>query len=962
MTTDPTTPRSTRLKGMRRGRSPGFVASPRPESLERRSLPAVYLPAPADYSGTGQADLGVLRYNDNYQSVPDAQATFLLQPSPGASALQSVGYGLGLSGVDVPTPADFDGTGKADPAVYGFLDNTYYGQNYGNQTGYPGPYPFPNGAGRFAYIPSSGKYPTGTTNTVNGTFTAFPSKVVIVNLGGPGDLPAVGDYDGDHKADFAVYEPSKAQFLVYPSSTFNIDNDPTKTTGGLVVLPLGQAGDLPAPADYQGLGRTNFAVYEPNYGRFLVLPDGGGPTITVKLGGPGDVPVSADFDGAGRAEFAVYNQTLAQFTYLPAAGGPARTISVGSPGDLPAAGKYDGGTRTEFATFSSTTAVYHIETPGALAVVDRAMPDPNAIPVPRLDNFGVAEFNADIALVNQAKPDVLFLGDSITQRFTTVGASVWSTRLAQFNAFDFGSVGDTTQNLLWRIENGALATQPKVVVLTIGTNDVFTYVRSSTEIADSIQTIISEIHAKSPNSSILLNDTFPIPPEVPGDPFANKLRYAYAYSTLSGLDNIYLPAMAPLFSARTATGYLHGDYSLNLTTQLNTNPIDPTDLIGNQSLFIDSLHPNVEGYQVWADNLATPIRLMLDRPVVPSDFNGDGKTDIAVYGPSVRGFAAQLSGSNTNIFMPYGISGAGQSLIATGDYDGDGKADFAVYGPSVGGFAIHTSSTNSDIFIPFGIKGAGQSLPAPGDYDGDGKTDLAVYEPSLGGFEIHNSMANTDSFIRFGLPGAGQSIPVPGDYDGDGKTDLAVYMPSLGAFAYRPSSGGPDVIVRLGIAGAGQSIPAPGDYDGDGKTDLAVYEPTQGAFVYRPSTGGPDVTFHYGISGVGQSIPTPGNYDGDGKTDFAVYGPSVRGFAIHQSGSNTDLFIPYGISGAGQSLPTTSFDASISNNLGQPSPTGQEVVSTSAPTGKAKVNAGRAVPSGPSASSLNWASIPTLIG
>ncbi len=956
--------RSFRFPGDRRRRGRGFAASPRPEALEGRSLPAVYLPAPADYSGTGQTGLGVLRYNDNYTTVPDAQATYLVQPSPTATATQSLGYGLGLSGVDVPTPADFGGTGKADSAVYGFLYNTYYGQNYGNQTGYPGPFPFPNGAGRFAYIPSSGFYPTSSTNTVNGTFTAFPSKVVIVNLGGLGDVPAMGDYDGDHKADFAVYEPSKAQFLVYPSSTFKINNDPTKSTGGLVVLPLGKVGDQPAPADYQGVGRTNFAVYEADLGRFLMLPDGGGPTVTVPLGGPGDVPVSADFDGAGRAEFAVYNPTLGQFTYLPAAGGVARTVTVGFPGELPAVGKYDGGTRAEFATFSQITGVYHIANPAGGAITSRAMPDPNAIPESRLDDFGTAEFNANLVLLSQAKPDVLFLGDSITQRFNTVGASVWAGRIGQFHAFDFGSVGDTSQNLLWRIENGALATQPKVVVLTVGTNDVFTYQRSATDIADTIKTIIAEIHAKSPDSSILLNDTFPLPPEIPNDPLVNQLRYAYAHATLSALDNTYLQALVPLFSTRTTSGYAHGDYSLNLTTQLNYNPADPTDLIGNPNLFIDSLHPNVAGYQIWANNLARPLRLLLDRPAVPSDFNGDGKTDLAVYGPTVRGFAARLSGSNTDTFLPYGIAGAGQSLIVTGDYNGDGIADFAVYGPSVGGFAIHLSSTNTDVFIPYGIKGVGQSIPAPGDYDGDGITDLAVYGPSVGGFAIHNSKSNTDTFVRFGLPGAGQSIPAPGDYDGDGKTDLAVYMPSLGAFAYRPSSGGTDVIVPFGIAGAGQSIPAPGDYDGDGKTDLAVYMPSLGEFVYRPSSGGADVYVHIGIVGAGQSIPTPGDYFSDGKTDFAVYEPSLGGFAIHNPTTNTDMFIPYGILGPGQALPTTSLDVPIPDGPGTPGPAGYEVASPSTPlpstlVAKPKVKAGQAIPSGPMSTLLSNGMLPT---
>ena len=909
---------------------------------------AVYLPAPADYDGNGQTDLGVLRFNDNFPTAYNAQATYLVQPSPTASATQSIGSGLGLSGVDIPTPADFDGDHKADQAVYGYVNNTYYGENYGTQNIFAGPEPFPYGAGRFAYIPSSGIYPAHNLDAVNGTLTSFPTKIVVVNIGQLGDNPAVGDYDGDGKADFAVYEPSKAQFLVYPSSTFNYNNDPTKTTGGLVVLPFGKVGDIPAPADYQGSGHTNFAVYEPDLGRFLVLPAGGGNPITVSLGGPGFVPVSADFAGLGHAQYAVYSSSKGQFLYLPALGAQPVTLSVGSPGELPAVGKFDGGTHVEFASFNAVTAVYHILSATTGVVGNRAMPDPNDIPVPRLDDFGINEFQTNLVQLNATRPDVLFLGDSITQRFTTVGASVWQTRMTQFNALDLGSVGDTTQNLLWRVENGAVATQPKVIVLTIGTNDAFTYLRSAADMADSIETIIQQIHLRSPNSSILLDGTFPLPPEYSGDSDLNKIKYTYAQGSIAALDTFYLPSLAPSYVNQTMFGYLHGDYYLNLVNQFNTNPNDPNDYTANQALFIDGLHPNAAGYEVWADNIVTPIRLLLHKPITQGDFDGDGKTDIGVYGPAIRAFATTSSLTGVGTFLPYGIAGAGQTLLATGDYDGDGKADYAVYGPSVGGFAIHDSSTNTDKFISLGSVGVGQSLPAPGDYDGDGRTDLTVYEPALNGFEIRFSKTDSEGFAPFGVPGL-QAIPVPGDFDGDGKTDLALFYPAYAVFAYRPSSGGSDVYTQFGFAGAGQTLPTVGDFDGDGKTDLGIYLPNYRGFVYRPSSGGPVVVVPYGIAGPGQSIPALGDYDGDGKTDLAVYGPAVRGFAIHKSALQKDLFVPYGIAGAGQSIPTTSLDATISNSLGQPLPAGQTVdlASLTSPASKAKLKTGQTVPSGP---------------
>ena len=57
------------------------------------------------------------------------------------------------------------------------------------------------------------------------------------------------------------------------------------------------------------------------------------------------------------------------------------------------------------------------------------------------------------------------------------------------------------------------------------------------------------------------------------------------------------------------------------------------------------------------------------------------------------------------------------------DYDGDGKTDVAVYRD--GAWFIQRSSDRVQTAVGWG--GLPQDIPVPADYDGDGKTDMAVY-------------------------------------------------------------------------------------------------------------------------------------------------------------------------------------------------------------------------------------------
>jgi photosystem II stability/assembly factor-like uncharacterized protein len=269
----------------------------------------------------------------------------------------------------------------------------------------------------------------------------------------------------------------------------------------------------------------------------------------------------------------------------------------------------------------------------------------------------------------------------------------------------------------------------------------------------------------------------------------------------------------------------------------------------------------------------------------PTDFDGDGKTDISIFRPSVAEWYYLRSGNNVVNGAQFG--GTNDKPVAA-DYTGDGKTDIAFFRPGTGEWFVIRSQDSSYYAFPFGTAG---DIPSPGDFDGDGKADVAVFRPSNGVWYINKSSGGV-TITTFGTNG---DRPVQADYDGDGKTDVAIYRPSVGEWYYIRSI---DSQVRGNRFGTSTDKTVQGDYTGDGKADFAFFRPADGNWYVLRSE---DSSFFASPFGAGTDIPTIGDYDGDGKFDQAVFRPSngvwyvnrsTAGVQIQQFGNGTDIPVP----------------------------------------------------------------------
>jgi len=222
-------------------------------------------------------------------------------------------------------------------------------------------------------------------------------------------------------------------------------------------------------------------------------------------------------------------------------------------------------------------------------------------PAPRTDRNSLIAHQQLLEKAATGKIDIYFEGDSIVRRWGATDypelLENWKQNFFGWNAADFGWGADTTQNILWRLQNGELdKVNPKVIVLLAGTNNIGSAVlaghedEKAADVAKGIAAILRIMQEKAPKAAIILTGIFPRNDSMAALPVIKKI-------------NESLSCLADGKRIRF----------LNINNKL----ADSNGLLFD-GVTHDKLHPTIKGYQIWADALK-PIFIELLGPPARED-------------------------------------------------------------------------------------------------------------------------------------------------------------------------------------------------------------------------------------------------------------------------------------------------------------------------------------------------------
>jgi hypothetical protein len=309
-----------------------------------------------------------------------------------------------------------------------------------------------------------------------------------------------------------------------------------------------------------------------------------------------------------------------------------------------------------------------------------------------------------------------------------------------------------------------------------------------------------------------------------------------------------------------------------------------------------------------------------------SDFNGDGRLDLAIahenciaFSPCGPGTVSILLGNGNGTFpseVAYAV-GTAPASIATADFNRDGKPDLAVANSAAGTVSIVLGKGNGSFgkHVDYSI-GQNVGAIAVGDFNNDGKMDFAVTTAAAVSVFLGKGDGTFQAPKSFAT-GPGPGFVVAADFNGDDKLDLAVTNIN-GGF-------GTTVSILLGNGDGSfqqhKDFPAGnfvfnlavGDFNHDGKLDLAVTNNTNvGTVCVLLGTG--NGSFEAPVTSSTAQFPQSlavGDFNGDGLPDLAVasvFNPGVLSVLLGKGDGTFQVPVTYATGTGPESVTVGDFN------------------------------------------------------
>jgi lysophospholipase L1-like esterase len=194
-----------------------------------------------------------------------------------------------------------------------------------------------------------------------------------------------------------------------------------------------------------------------------------------------------------------------------------------------------------------------------------------------------------VVVAQRGDAELLLVGDSITEGW--VNTAVWGRCFGSYKSANFGIGGDATQNLLWRLENGAVGKlTPKVVVLLIGINNSGRENNPVCDVLHGIGAVLARLRGSFHDAKILLLGIFPADQSPKSE---MRRRIVKVNAALPNFDD-----NVAVFVRDIGHIFLEADGTIS------------------PAVMADFLHLTEEGYRRWAEAMAPMIeRLMGGQPL-----------------------------------------------------------------------------------------------------------------------------------------------------------------------------------------------------------------------------------------------------------------------------------------------------------------------------------------------------------